>query len=79
MVSRAVRAWQSKPYDILLFDIAMPNKTGDQALAAIRKLEKLDNRPPALAIAITANKLELQLNSLFQSRFQRLYCQAFIP
>lgn len=66
---QAVTAWKNKTYDMLLFDIAMPNKTGDQALSLIRDLENCENRERSLAIAITANTLPEQVDGYYEAGF----------
>ncbi|MEM7243462.1 MAG: response regulator [Pseudomonadota bacterium] len=66
---QAVTAYQEKEYDLLLLDIQMPNKTGLEALEAIRMFETDQNRPPAVALAITANTLERELKAYNDAGF----------
>lgn len=65
----AVAAYQDKDYDLLLFDIAMPNMSGSDALKAIREMETAQGKTPTVAIAVTANTLPHQLLEYSQVGF----------
>ncbi|WP_284375649.1 hybrid sensor histidine kinase/response regulator [Amylibacter marinus] len=65
----AVSAYKEQGFDLLLLDIAMPNKRGDQALIDIRQHEKDNECAPAVAIAVTANTLEHQRDTYRRAGF----------
>jgi CheY-like chemotaxis protein len=65
----AIQAFKSNIYDLLLLDIAMPNKTGEEAIQAIRAYEKSENLKRSKALAVTANTLKDQLESYYNSGF----------
>ena len=67
----AIAAYKANGYDLLLLDIQMPNKTGVEALEAIRDLEADQNRNPAVALAITANTLEQELRTYKAAGFAK--------
>jgi CheY-like chemotaxis protein len=67
--AQAVDAYKDRKYDLLLLDIAMPNKTGDQAMVEIRTYEKANNTPPSKALAVTANTLREQVAGYYTSGF----------
>ena len=67
--AQAVLAYKAGKYDLLLLDIAMPNKTGDQAMQEIRTYEKSNNTPPSKALAVTANTLREQVAGYYTSGF----------
>ncbi|GEM_PF-4654619 len=67
--AQAVLAYKAEKYDLLLLDIAMPNKTGDQAMQEIRTYEKSLNSPPSKALAVTANTLREQVAGYYTSGF----------
>jgi CheY-like chemotaxis protein len=66
---QAIDAFKTDTYDLLLLDIAMPNKTGEQAIQEIRAYEKTQNRTPSVALAVTANTLQEQVASYYNSGF----------
>ncbi len=67
----AVAAAQSECFDLLLFDISMPDMTGPEALAEIRALEARLGRRPAPAIAVTANAMHHQVQEYLDAGFVR--------
>ena len=70
----AYQAYLKNDYDLLLLDIQMPNKTGVEALLAIRDCEQDQSRRPATAIAVTANTLDHELESYKRAGF--VHCLA---
>jgi signal transduction histidine kinase/CheY-like chemotaxis protein len=54
--SEATTMWQQSPYDMILMDCHMPVLDGYEATKAIRKMEKLGQRTPI--VALTANALD---------------------
>jgi CheY-like chemotaxis protein len=66
---QAIIAFKTKGYDLLLLDISMPIKSGEEAIQAIRAYEKLENLTRAKALAVTANTLKAQIESYLNSGF----------
>lgn len=56
--SLAVTAFRQKKYDLVLMDLQMPNMSGFEAAAAIRKLEKTESRQRTPILALSANVLK---------------------
>ncbi len=54
----AVQAYKSRKYDLILMDENMPNLSGIEATAQIRKLEQERGSAPVPIIAVTANALK---------------------
>ena len=52
---KAIEAYESFEFDLILMDIEMPVVTGPEALARIRKWETAQGLPPVPAIALTGN------------------------
>jgi PAS domain S-box-containing protein len=67
----AVEAAAARPYDLLLLDISMPDMTGPETLAQIRAGEARLGRPPAPAIAVTANAMHHQVVEYLENGFAR--------
>ncbi|GAA6196518.1 hypothetical protein NBRC116598_19620 [Pseudophaeobacter arcticus] len=68
----AVEAWRDHAVECLLFDISMPNMSGLEALAAIRRQVSQTNAPMPPAIACTANALPDQIDGLFAAGFDEV-------
>lgn len=68
---KAVQAYLKSPFDLLLLDIDMPIKRGDEAIKDIRNFEADQNLPRAPAVAVTANTLVDQLNQYQTAGFDR--------
>ena len=66
---QALKAFKTNGYDLLMLDIAMPNKTGDAAIRDIRAFEVSQNRPPSIALAVTANTLREEVQGYRDAGF----------
>ena len=69
--AEAVEAARGGGFDLLMLDIAMPGMDGVEALGRIREAERADGRPPAPALAVTANALEDQVRGYLARGFAR--------
>lgn len=58
----AVDMWAPGKYELLLFDISMPNKDGATALEEIRDLEQKMGHDETPAVAVTANAMAHQVS-----------------
>lgn len=58
----AVTAFREGRYDLVLLDIQMPVKNGEDALSEIRAFERAESRLPTPVMAITANVMADQVN-----------------
>ncbi len=75
--TEAVAAWQQGQFDMLIFDIRMPQMDGDLALKRIRELAEIAGVAPPLAIAATANVMEDQVRSYIQSGFKAVLAKPY--
>lgn len=57
----AVAAWDSRPWDIILMDVQMPEMDGPTAAGLIRTREATEGRPRTPILALTANAMTHQL------------------
>lgn len=73
----AVAAWQRDQFDLLIFDIRMPEMDGDLALQHIRELAERAGAAPPLAIAATANVMEDQVQSYLESGFKAVLAKPY--
>ena len=67
----AVGLWKIRRHDLVLMDIAMPVMDGKRALAAIRESADKGGHPRPVAMAVTANALQLQLDDYLATGFDR--------
>ncbi|WP_162300866.1 PAS domain-containing protein [Alkalilacustris brevis] len=65
----AVTSAREDPPDLLLLDISMPDMTGVEALAEIRRHEEEAGQPPSPAIAVTANAMHHQVMEYLAAGF----------
>ncbi|HQZ87318.1 MAG TPA: ATP-binding protein [Gammaproteobacteria bacterium] len=63
----AIVAVRQKTFDLILLDIRMPNMTGLEAAHIIRNVEAEYHRKPTPIIALTANALAAEKESLFKN------------
>ncbi len=56
----AVTAWRSKPYDLILMDLSMPNMDGFEATKIIRQEEKSNKKIPILALTANVSSEDLE-------------------
>ena len=49
----AIEQVRVKNFDVILMDVHLPDLTGYEAAQEIRKIEKEQNKPPAIIIALT--------------------------
>jgi CheY-like chemotaxis protein len=59
---RAVQAWRSGHFDVILMDIQMPEMDGAAATRAIRSAEKAEGRPRTPILALSANAMTHQVS-----------------
>jgi CheY-like chemotaxis protein len=60
--AEAVTAFLNEDYDLVLLDIQMPIKNGEDALSEIRAFERDQGRLPTPVVALTANVMADQVN-----------------
>ena len=58
----AVTAFKREPFDLVLMDIQMPVKNGEDAIQDIRAFERAEHRLPTPVVALTANVMTDQVN-----------------
>jgi len=59
---KAIEAWRSETFDLILMDVQMPVVGGVAATRTIREEEFRENRPRTPIIALTANVMKHQVN-----------------
>jgi signal transduction histidine kinase/CheY-like chemotaxis protein len=67
----AVGLWKVRRHDLVLMDIAMPIMDGMRALDAIRESADQGGYPRPVAMAVTANALQPQLDDYLAAGFDR--------
>jgi CheY-like chemotaxis protein len=64
---KAVEAWASDPWDLILMDVQMPEMDGPTATGVIRARERAEGRPRTPIVALTANVMAHQISEYLQS------------
>jgi signal transduction histidine kinase/ActR/RegA family two-component response regulator len=67
--AQAVEAWLASDWDVVLMDVHMPVMDGVTATQGIRNLEAAQDRPRTRIIALTANAMGHQVQSLLADGF----------
>jgi PAS domain S-box-containing protein len=73
----ALDAWSVRSYDLLLFDINMPQMAGTELIREIRKRETQAHRPPVKALAVTANAMPDQVRDYLAAGFDGCLSKPF--
>ncbi len=66
---KAVEAYEAGEFDLLLLDIQMPELTGVEALAEIRRIDAERRHPAVPALALTANAMKHQVDEYISAGF----------
>lgn len=66
---RAVEAWAPGAFDVLMFDISMPELDGIGALSAVLRRCAAEGVTPPPAIAVTANAMKHQIEDYYAAGF----------
>ena len=74
---QAVERFATKPYDLLLFDISMPIMDGVEALSRILEDSAARNLPRPVAIALSANVMQQQVEEYSAAGFDRVLAKPF--
>jgi CheY-like chemotaxis protein len=67
----ALGLWKIRRHDLILMDIAMPRMDGIRALCAIRESAEKGAHPRPVAVAVTADALQPQLDDYLAAGFDR--------
>ena len=59
---KAVEAWRSGAWDLILMDIQMPGMSGVEATRRIRAIEAAEGRPRTPIVAVSANAMQHQID-----------------
>jgi PAS domain S-box-containing protein len=73
----ALKAWSAQPFDLLLFDINMPQMAGTELIREIRKREKAAHLPHTKALAVTANAMPDQVRDYLAAGFNGCLSKPF--
>lgn len=64
---------QSQSFDLMITDIGLPGRNGDELTAMIRALEKEQNRPPMKIVGLTGHKLDDVRQTCMEAGMDALY------